>query len=224
MRHVAVPVGRAFPDAHRREMRRLQRSDMPLVHRQVGNAIEADFTVRPGLHAGPFDAVVEVLGFARREMIDDAGRTAATAGVDTNTYVIVRDPLLRIDDFPVLILIGRTGRDVGMFVRHAVPGARIAVLEGEVLGVGAVGDQDRIAAFFHRAKNIGAEHDAVVHFDRHVPIDPHAVTDFRSLLHHALPQILFSWAGGYSSQARTQEHPPLVPLIGTSGATISACA
>ena len=82
-----------------------------------------------------------------------------------------------------------------MFFRHDVPGARIAVLEGEVLGVGAVGDQNRIAAFFHRTKDIGAQHKAVVHFDRDVPIDPHAVADFRAFIqrgHRFLPTTFLS--------------------------------
>ena len=39
--HVAVPVGRAFPDAHRREVRRLQRGDVPLVDAVVGDAVQA---------------------------------------------------------------------------------------------------------------------------------------------------------------------------------------
>jgi hypothetical protein len=39
MRHVAVPVGRAFPHAHGGEMRRLQRGDVPLVHAVIGNAV-----------------------------------------------------------------------------------------------------------------------------------------------------------------------------------------
>ncbi len=79
MRHVAVPVGGALPDAHGGEVRRLQRRHVPLVDAVIRDAVEPDLAVRPGLHAGPFDAIVEVLGLARREMIDDAGRAAAAA-------------------------------------------------------------------------------------------------------------------------------------------------
>src|SRR5262245_11732080 len=74
--HVAIPVGATLPDAHRREMRRLQRRHVPLVRAVIGDAVEPDLAVRPWLHAGPFDAVVEVFRLARRERIDLAGRTA----------------------------------------------------------------------------------------------------------------------------------------------------
>ena len=178
VRHVAEPVGGAFPHADGGEMRRLQRRHVPLVDAVIGDAVEPDLAVRPRLHARPFDAVVEILGFARREMVDEAGRAAGAAGIDAHADVIVRHPFLRIDDFPVLVLIGRAGGDVRMLVGHALPGARIAVLEGEVLGVGAVGEQHRIAAVLHRAVDVGAHDQAVVHGDRHVEVDAHAVADF----------------------------------------------
>jgi hypothetical protein len=72
MGHVAVPVGSTLPDAHRREMRRLARRDMPLVDAVVGNPVEAYFAVGPRLHAGPFNALVEVAGLPRRERVDEA--------------------------------------------------------------------------------------------------------------------------------------------------------
>ena len=183
MRHVAVPVGRAFPHAHGGEMRRLQRGDVPLVHAVIGNAIEADFAGRPGLHARPFDAIVEIFGLARREMIDEPWRAAGAAQIHAHADVVVRHPFLRVDHFPALVEVAGAGGDVGMFFRHAIPGARIAVLEGEVLGVGAVGQDDRELPVFRRAENIGAQHQPVVHADRNVPIDPHAVAQLRQLLH-----------------------------------------
>ncbi len=73
MRHVAIPVGRAFPDAHGLQMGRLQRSHMPLVDGVIGDAVEADITVAPGLDAGPFDALIKVAGLAGREVIDVPG-------------------------------------------------------------------------------------------------------------------------------------------------------
>src|SRR5499433_4532668 len=60
--HVAVPVGGALPDAHGGQVRWLQRRHVPLVDAVIGNAVEPDLAVGPGLHAGPFDAVVEILG------------------------------------------------------------------------------------------------------------------------------------------------------------------
>src|ERR1700726_951037 len=58
MRHVAIPVGGALPDAHGGKMRRFARRDVPLIDAVIGNAVETDLAVRPGLHTGPFDAVV----------------------------------------------------------------------------------------------------------------------------------------------------------------------
>ncbi len=76
-----------------------------------------------------------------------------------------------------------------MFFRHDVPGARIAVLKRKIFRVGPISKNDRIAAVLYGAENIGAQDEAVVHPDRHVPIDPHAVADFRALLQrgHACP-------------------------------------
>ena len=182
MRHVAVPVGGALPDAHGGEVRRLQRRHVPLVDAVVGDAVEPDLAVRPGLHAGPFDAVVEILGLARREVVDEARRAAAAARVDAHAGVVVRHPFLGIDHFPALVEVARAGGDVGMLLGHALPRARIAVLEGEALGVGAVGQDHRIAAVLDRAEHVGAQHEAVVHRDRHVPVDAHAVAHLAAML------------------------------------------
>ena len=56
--------------------------------------------------------------------------------------------------------------------------------EGEPLAVGTVAHEGRITARLHGAKDIGAQHDAVVHRDRHVPVDAHAVTDFAFVVAH----------------------------------------
>src|SRR5262245_25487934 len=79
VRHVAVPVGRALPDAHGREVRRLERRDVPLVHAVIGDAVQADLAAGPRLHARPLDAVVEILRFPRREVVYIAGRAAGAA-------------------------------------------------------------------------------------------------------------------------------------------------
>src|SRR5205807_74217 len=69
--HAAVPVGGALPHAHGGEVRRLEARQVPLIDGVVGDAVEPDLAVRPWLRAGSFDAVVEILCFARREMIDE---------------------------------------------------------------------------------------------------------------------------------------------------------
>ena len=124
---------------------------MPLIHGVIGDAVEPDLAVPPSLHARPFDAGVEVVCLARREMVDEARRAAGAARIDAHAGKIVRNPFLRIDHFPALIEVARAGGDIGMLVRHALPGARIAVLEGKTLGVGAVAQDHRIAAFRDRA-------------------------------------------------------------------------
>src|SRR6266567_4394561 len=70
---------------------------MPLIDAVVGNAGEADLAARPGLNAGPFDALIEVARFAWREVIDETGRAARAAGVDTHAGVTIGHPLLRPD-------------------------------------------------------------------------------------------------------------------------------
>src|SRR5947199_4136780 len=44
---VAIVIGGALPDADRGEMRRLERRDLPLVHRVVGNPVQPDLAVAP---------------------------------------------------------------------------------------------------------------------------------------------------------------------------------
>src|SRR6185436_10859963 len=92
MRHIAVPVGGTFPDAHGGKMRRLQRCDLPLVDAVIRNSVEPDFSVRPRLHACPLDAVVEIFRLAWGEMIDEARRASGAARVDANANVVVRYP------------------------------------------------------------------------------------------------------------------------------------
>src|SRR5262245_41002484 len=72
VRHVAVPVGGAFPDAHGGQVRGLLGGHVPLVDGVVGDAAQPDLAVAPGLAGGPFDAVVEVPRLARGEVVDEA--------------------------------------------------------------------------------------------------------------------------------------------------------
>src|SRR5436190_6512131 len=82
VRHIAVKIGRAFPDADGREVFGLQRRGLPLVLPVIGNAVEADLAVRPGLRAAPLDTAREVLRFAQRPDVDYAGRATRPAAVD----------------------------------------------------------------------------------------------------------------------------------------------
>jgi len=104
---------------------RLQAGDLPLVHGVIGDAVQPDLTIAPGLDAGPFDAVVEVLRLPRRPKVDVSGRAAAAARVDPDAHVAFRHPLLDVDDLPVLILVGRVRRHIRMVFHHPVPAGRI---------------------------------------------------------------------------------------------------
>ncbi len=181
VRHVAIPVGGAFPDAHGRKMRRLQAGDVPLIDGVIGNAVEPNFAARPRLRRGPFDTVVKVFGLARRKMINVTWRTPAATRIDPHAGVIVRHPFFRVDHLPTLIKIAGAGGDVGVKVHHALPGARVAVLESKPLGIRPVTQDNRVMAFGNGTKNIGAQHQAVVHRNRHVPIDPHAIASLAAL-------------------------------------------
>ena len=69
---IPVVVSGPFPDAHRGQTGRLQAGHMPLIDGVIGNPVQTDFSSRPGLDAGPFDAGAEILGLARGTYIDNA--------------------------------------------------------------------------------------------------------------------------------------------------------
>src|SRR6184192_3337748 len=93
MRHVTIPVGRAFPNAHRGQVRRLERRHLPLVDRIVGDVVEADLAVAPWLDSGPLDAVVKIFSLARREMIDVTRRAVAVLRIYVYANVVIRHSL-----------------------------------------------------------------------------------------------------------------------------------
>src|SRR5262249_54956354 len=87
-----------------------------------------------------------------------------------------------------------------MLFRHALPCARISVLKCEAFRVRSVAEDDGKLSVLHRAKNISAQYESVIHRDWHVPIDPHSVTDLGALLMRRhlpmpLPPIVFLWDG-----------------------------
>ena len=185
---LAVIIRRAFPHAQRGEMRRIESAGIPLVHRIVRDAVDADLAVAPALRAGPFDALIDILRLARRPHVEFARRAPGAARVDAHAGIAVRHPFLRIDQFPILILVARSLQNIGRRFDHAAPLARIALLERQPLGVGAVAQNDRIFSTADRPVDIGAQHDAVVHADGRVPIDLHIVADFAlGLVHRHVP-------------------------------------
>jgi hypothetical protein len=136
VRHVAVEIGGALPQADRGEVLRLQRRALPLVLGVIGDAVQSDLAVRPRLHAGPLDALRQILRFAKRPDVDHTGRTSGAAAVDADHDIIVRHPLLRVDHLPALILVGRTGRHVGADFAHPLPLLAVKIVEVQPLAVG----------------------------------------------------------------------------------------
>src|SRR5215469_13145713 len=88
-RTVAVEIIGALPGQECGEMRRLHRRDAPLAGGIVGNAEQADLAVRPGLHAGPFDRIVEIAELFRRVRRQPPRRFAGATAVDLDDDVSV---------------------------------------------------------------------------------------------------------------------------------------
>jgi hypothetical protein len=102
-RAVAVEVTEAFPNAHRGEMRRFERCDVPLVHRIIRDAGEPDLAITPRLGACPLYALIQIERFTLGPHVEMAGRAASATAVDTHDRVAVRHPLFGVDQFPALI-------------------------------------------------------------------------------------------------------------------------
>ena len=156
----------------------------PVSPRLFPGMTDPDLAAAPGLRARPLDAVVEVLRLARRPHFEIAGRASGAARVDTHDRVAVGHPFFRIDQLPVLVLVARSFGAFGKGFRHAQPCALVPFLERQPLGVGPVAQDHRIAALGNRAEHVRAQDDAVVHRDRGVPFDDHAVARLGFRLGH----------------------------------------
>src|SRR5262249_24904955 len=99
----------------------------------------------------------------------------AAARVEAHAGVVVRHPLLRVHHLPALVLVAGAGRYVGVTGGHTLPGAGVAVLEGEALGIGATAQNGRVPPVLCRTEDITAQDGTVIHGHRHVPVDAHAV-------------------------------------------------
>src|SRR5262245_66632613 len=71
-----------------------------------------------------------------------------------------------------------------MCAHHALPGAGVAVLEGEALGVWAVAQNGGIEAGADRTEHIASHHGAVVHGHTHIPLNAHAIARLQAAFLH----------------------------------------
>src|SRR6516164_778068 len=126
-------------------MRGSQRSDIPLVHRVIGNPVDADFAVTPCLCAGPLDAAIKIMRLTFGPHIEMSWRTARTAGVDADTGVTIWYPLLRVDKLPVLVLVAGSLQYFGGSLYQARPIPLVSFLERQTFCVGAVTQNHGIA-------------------------------------------------------------------------------
>ena len=120
----------------------------------------------------------DVLGLARRPCFQIARRAAGAARIHPHADVAVRHPLLRVEQLPVLVLVAGAFEHVRRGLDDPQPLALVALLHRQALGVGPVAQDHRIFAVGDRPEHVGAQHDAVVHLDRGIPIDLHSVADF----------------------------------------------
>ena len=94
----------------------------------------------------------------------------------------MRDPAFRIGHLPALVLVRRTFENLREIFDHLLPLHRIAFLKGHALAESAIGQDDRILPVLDRTVDVGTKYIAVLHRNRLVPGDPHAVADFRPLI------------------------------------------
>ena len=173
MRGVTVEIRGALPHAHSGQVRWLQAGHVPLVHRVIRDAIQPDLARAPRLPGCPLDAFIQVAGLPRRVWVEQARGAPRAAGVHPHAGVAIGDPLLRVNDLPVLVLVARATRHIRVLPGHELPLIGIPVLEGQPLGVWAVGQDHRMAPGPGRAEDVRAQHDAVVHGHRDIPPDQH---------------------------------------------------
>ena len=177
MGRIAIPVGGALPGAHRGQMRRLLARRQPLIHGVIGNSVNSHLGVGPWLHPGPLYALAEILGLTRRKVIDVPRRTAGAARIHAHHRVAIGHPFLGIENLPVLVLVGRTVGDIRMSGDHDVPCPRVALLKRQALGVRTIGQQHRMLAASRGTENVRPQNRAIIHRDRHIPINLHAVAN-----------------------------------------------
>jgi len=173
---IAVEVGKSLPWADRPEMGGMESGHAVLADGEIGDSFQADFPGAPGLGGDPFDDVEIVLGLVLRKRFGGALGGAAAAQVEIDDRVPSGDPEGGIGRFPA----GEGGKGDGGGLREKtvlqIRAAPRAGFQGDkILVVGMGGKDGGDAVVAGGPENVGAEHGAVTHGDRHVPTDLQAV-------------------------------------------------
>lgn len=176
MRHVAIKIGCRLPRNHGSQMFRLQSSALPLILTKIRDAIETHLAIRPRLDTSPIDTNGQIHGLALRPYVYHALRTSRPPAVDPHHHIAIRNPFLRVDDFPNLILVGGIGRHLGVCLAHGLPLGPIQVFKMQPFSVGPHRQNDRVFTLCQGSENIAAQHNSIIHGDGHVPIHAHSVT------------------------------------------------
>lgn len=66
-----------------------------------------------------------------------------------------------------------------MIFDHLIPGTGVTLLKRQTLAVRPVAQQNGMRLIVVGPKNVCPQNQPIVHFDGHIPIDAHAVSDFR---------------------------------------------
>ncbi|MNC85662.1 hypothetical protein D3C83_12730 [compost metagenome] len=127
---------------------------------------------------------MEIAVLARVVVVEIARRASRPARIDAHADVAVRHPLLGIHHLPALVLVGAAGHRIRVVARHDFPRGLVAFLECEALAIGAIARERRIAPFGDRPEHVRPQHQTIIHGDRHVPVDAHAVADLTFVIAH----------------------------------------
>lgn len=165
---VTVEIGETFPRNESGKVRGVLGCDSPLYDGEIRHSDHTNFAVRPRQSASPFNTVVTITAFLLAEDLEVTLRSPRAATVTVDNSIALLGPHHRIDAFPDGIFRNPALRDTG--ARENVESLRA------VLAVRTESEDDRkLAGNAFGAENIHVDFYAVVHGNRHVPSDLHAI-------------------------------------------------
>src|SRR6185312_9879294 len=179
----AIKIADAFPRHDGFQMRRAQRRDAPLRHREIGDAGQRDATIAPALCGGPFDEIVVILGVLVAEHAGAAFGFMHAAYIGLHHGITGTHPIERIGGLETGV-----ARDLDIAEAHAgEPHEEIPDSVGQlVLAVRRHRHHHRHAFALGRAEDIGAELRAVTHRHDDVALEADAGGAKLAVVHGAM--------------------------------------